>query len=430
MPCRAVDDSAIAVQALPVPWLAIHHMTKNDQHFEEFKPHTLLKHAILESYVVMWAMKLIHAADSLFIIDAFAGAGRDLAGHEGSPLIAARRAAEAMQAARQQGMHPHIHVHAIEKSAAKHRDLSVALAPYIANAPDLIHVHAGQLSDHIDEIKRTARGRPSFYFLDPFGISGLDARTYPTMLAGERDEIFVLFSDIGAVRLHGLVTRTRPDATKDLQRILTSPSLFPEFDVEEISQVEQEAARVAQALDATLPASRAHLTSALGSEAWIQALEGVPPSSRGDVFLRLFREALLKAGARHVLTIPMRNDAGQRVYALVHASKSVAGFVAMKWAVSAGLGQASLSAAMTSAIKRQLSVDVPGMVLALERGFAAQEVPWTGEDGLQEGLLAHTSIFPFQMKEVKAALSHCRILRRKSRREVCVFPPKKGSSSA
>ena len=62
-----------------------------DKHFDEFEPHTLLKHAILKTYLATWAMRLLQwgrAGDVVYFVDAFAGQGRDGVGNPGSPAIA------------------------------------------------------------------------------------------------------------------------------------------------------------------------------------------------------------------------------------------------------------------------------------------------------------------------------------------------------
>lgn len=410
-------------------------MTQNAEHFDEFEPHTRLKHAILNAYIPSWANKLLlgGATSRLAIVDAFAGAGRDKAGNDGSPLIAVKRARQvlldvgARSARRASAM---IHVFAIENNATRFRQLEQTLKPYRDAAPDLIHVLQGELSDHVHRIHQIVGDAPSFYFLDPFGIKGLDAATYPAALRGPRNEIFALFADIGAIRLHGLVTADRADAASRIETILASPGLFPELDAAEIESAQAAATRTNDALDASAPASRAHLTRALGSDQWVAEVGQAPASERPNVFLRLFRQALMAAGARNVLTVPMRNDLGRHVYALVHASKSVAGLVAMKESVSAGLRSDLLGERARAAMKGDLAVGVASLLDTIQRQLASLTVPWAEKDtGLRDLLLAHTGLFQFQMDEVKAELRQRGILKRVERKEVCVFPSAISASS-
>jgi three-Cys-motif partner protein len=402
-------------------------VTRHERHFEAFQPHTRLKHAILDSYIVAWAMKLLmwgRAGRELAIVDAFGGAGRDEEGNDGSPLIAIKRARQAMADARKRGIaDAKVHVYAIEKKPGQFRALQETLAPFIAQNPDLVHVLHGELVDHIDHIRSIVGNSPTFYFLDPFGIKGLDASTYQNALAGPHNEMFALFADIGAVRLHGLVTAERADASSEIESILAMPSFFAEYDEAQIEAAQQRAAQINDALDSCIPASREHLTRALGGDQWITTLANAPPEKRADEFLRLFRDALMRAGARHVITVPMRNDEGRRVYALVHASKSRYGLVTMKECVSTGLNREELSAAARNAIRSDLSIDASRLVDALQQQFAGSSIPWAGEQhGLKALLLGHTPLFHFQAAEVKTELKSRGILKRVDRKEQCVFP--------
>lgn len=406
-------------------------MTQHSDHFEEFQPHTKLKHAILDTYIIAWAMKLLMGgADStLAIVDAFAGQGRDNAGNDGSPVIAARRAFEAMDAARgrKPSLHdPKIHVVAIEKEASKHHALVNVMAPFANVHPELIAVRQGALLDHIDEVVRTVGAAPTFYFLDPYGIKGLDASTYRKALAGPRNEIFALFSDIGATRLHGLITAERTDPSGEIETILSQPSLFPDEDSARITEVEAAAARSNEALDVSIPASRQHLTTALGHEEWIAELERTPREHRADAFLRLFCRALLDAGAQYVLPIPMRNEAGHRVYSLVHASKSKTGYVTMKEAVCSGLNKVGVSDPARQRIVVDLSIGLTELVAALQQALVGARHPWAdqgGIPGIKRLLLEHTAIFPLQLNDLKSMLKDAGILQRLDRKEICVFPP-------
>lgn len=405
-------------------------MTRHAQHFDEFQPHTRLKHTILDTYIVAWAMKLLMwggAGHRLAIVDAFAGAGRDARGNEGSPLIAVRRARQAMEEAsarKPELVGAEVHVFAIESDRRRFGQLQENLAPFAAQTPELVHVLRGSLSDHIDSIRAKLGSSPTFYFLDPFGIKGLDSTTYPKALAGRHNEVFALFSDIGAVRLHGLISAERADPASEVEQILMAPSLFPEHDRADIEAARAAAGRTNEALDASIPASRAHLTRALGGEEWVAELEHTAVEDRADAFLKLFRRSLVTAGAQHVLTVPMRNDARQRVYALVHASKSRAGVVAMKECVSTGLRRDVLANDARAAIMADLAVDTGVMLDRLSRELAGMTMSWADEQqGLRFLLLAHSPLFHFQADEVKSELKSRGILRRVERKEVCVFPP-------
>jgi three-Cys-motif partner protein len=403
-------------------------LAHHNSHFDDFPPHTRLKHAILNTYIVAWAMKLFMSGitDRLAIVDAFAGPGRDGLGHEGSPLIVVRRARDAMNAAKGKKAHladPKVLVFAIEERLKWFQQLAENVESIRRETPELVHIFRGTLPDHLDRIQATIGGCPTFYFLDPFGIKGLDAGTYSKALSGPHNEIFALFANIGAVRLHGVVTAERANPASEIESILDAPSLFPDHDTAAIESALGEAALSNEALDASIPASRAHLSLALGGDEWISEIAAVSPNARADTFLSLFGRALSKRGARYVLTVPMRNASGQRIYALVHASKSRAAFITMKEAVSSGLGRSELSAEVREAIKADLSIDAVLLVNRLARALAGRTTSWAHpQRGLKVHLLAGTPLFHFQAEEVKTLLKNAGILRRIDGKEVCVFP--------
>jgi hypothetical protein len=124
----------------------------------------------------------------------------------------------------------------------------------------------------------------------------------------------------------------------------------------------------------------------------------------------------------------MRNDRGQRVYSLVHASKSASGFVAMKTAIGTGLENAPISERARQRMIRSLSLDIGKVAAALRQALAGRQFFWADqpkseEAGLNTLVLRHTAMFPFQSQELKVALASEGILQRVDRKQVCVFPP-------
>lgn len=379
-------------------------MTQHDEHFEAFQGHTLLKHGILRAYLLSWAFKLLQGprGHRVYFVDAFAGEGRDGQGNPGSPLIATRiaaivrdRLAEAPGTAGRS-----MRVIAIEKKPSHFKSLDVFMREIEQVDPDLFVALKGELSEHISDIVRDAAKSPTLYFFDPFGIKGLDASTYPQALAGPQNEIFALFADMGAGRLHGLVTADTSDINGQIRRLRENPSLFPEIDAEVEAQLAAEAEAYRAALDLSQPASKAHLTRALGGVEWEAELRDARPEVRPSIFLQLFIKRLIGSGARYVLTLPMRNDRGQRVYSLVHASKSAEGFCAMKEAISDGLKKELLPPDVSARIREDLSVSVGEIADRLYRAHAGTELSWT--KAVQPAVLRGTGLFNFQLPDLRS----------------------------
>ena len=404
-------------------------MTDNIEFFAEFAAHTRLKHRILDAYTMAWAMKLLMwrgAGENLYIVDAFAGEGTDESGNVGSPIIIARNALKAMTAAKAGAIaSPRVHVIVIEKSKKRFDALTKKTLAFQQKFPGMITLLHGELSEHIDDIISGASGAPTFYFLDPFGIKGLDAATYPKALAGAHNEIFALFNGLGASRLHAQIVTEPKSADAAIARIRESPSLFAADDDSAIEIAQRRAEQSNNALEVSAPYSRQHLIRALGRADCIDIATEVAPSQRADTFLQLFRAALEQSGARSFVTLPMRDDTGILKYSLVHASKSVKGTVAMKAAISSGLKQTDMASDTAAAMRRDLSVPLNALVDTLAAAYRGRSVRWTDEGqaaGLGSVILAYIPIFQFQMPELKATLKKAGYMQRVSGREICVFP--------
>jgi three-Cys-motif partner protein len=382
-------------------------MSSSDDHFERFAGHTLLKHRILRSYLSAWAIKLLQGQRNtdVYFIDAFAGEGRDKEGNPGSPLIAARIAAT-VGGNRQPGVeHPRqlLHIYAIENLAKRVCALTECLAPFTPGHPGHVEVRLGELPELVDEILEVTKDAATLYFLDPFGIKGLDASTYPKALRGPQNEIFALFADMGVSRLYGLATAGAFDLGGKIDEIRSTPDLFADWDQHREAVVTRDAQEHRRALDASQPNAQEHLTRALGGTHWKAVLEGQAPAQCGALFLGLFIDKLFQAGAKKVMTMPMRDENGIRVYSLVHASKSGVALETMKEAVSGGLNKKDLVPSEVAAMIRQdLTVPFDRVAAYLRGRFGGRPVFWSEE--VKPALLTETAVFHFQATEIRKQL--------------------------
>ena len=403
-------------------------MSDSDDHFVRFEGHTLLKHRILRAYLSAWAFKLLQGRnEQVYFIDAFAGEGRDHEGNPGSPLIAAKIASEVAGKIAPEHPRQRLFVFAIENLAKRHDRLKACLTPFGPDHPGHVEVRLGELPAFIDEIVAKARDAAALYFLDPFGIKGLDATTYPKALRGPQNEIFALFADMGASRLYGLVTAESFDLEERLRSIRDVPSLFPEMGQAEEEVVTRDALEHQRALDYSQGPSRHHLTTALGGDHWMAELEGQPPHKRGAIFLALFIQKLFQSGARFVLSLPMRNEQGARIYSLVYATKSEAGLLAMKDAVSSGLNRGLLPQEVVDRIREDLTAPIEDIVQLLGLKFAGRAVSWSQE--VRRAILTMTPAFNFQTDAIQARLNELGRIDlapsgKIARPIVCRFPPK------
>jgi three-Cys-motif partner protein len=363
------------------------------------------------------------AGNTVFFVDGFAGPGQDKAGNPGSPIIAAKIGQQVRDHFRStQGV---LRVIAVEANPHNKAQLDSLLSPFNSSDSRCARSFLGSVSDHIDAIIRDIHGGPALFFLDPFGVKGLDARSYPLMLGGAHNEILALFSDIGAVRLRGLV-HANIDATAELDALRKSPSLFPEFDAQVAQDLEKRIGRQRQWLDLLEPAAREAISNALGESHWIDDLRDLPSQEARTELIGRFVQRLFASGAGYVLVVPMRGASGAHKYCLVHASKSLKGFTTMKEVVSQSLNKGGLTDEMRERIRADLSVSLDDLLEALRSHFSTRTIRWSdqqvGVESVRRFLLENTDVFNFQCDEIKRALRRRGWLTRSGRVEVCVFP--------
>jgi three-Cys-motif partner protein len=322
---------------LALPQFPISTSMPRKSHFEQFQDHTRLKHFLLDAYLKQWAAILIKGlrragrpGPRVWFIDAFAGAGRDATGQKGSPVIAAEIASaintEHFQSPldAKEGMR----VVAIEADQDRFKRLQENMQSYNSIA----FTRSGTLARIADGLLRYVGNDPAFYFLDPFGVDGLDAALLPRILQGPRTEVLLLFSDEGAVRLAGKAEAVVPtrDELLENRRRKHGPSVFGEDD--DAALEEQERAAVDRVLAGHQSNSRANeiLCTAFGGDHWRAVVENTPPEWRREAFVSLYEDVLRKAGATHVLRFAITTESGRHKYTMMHASKNVRAFAAMK----------------------------------------------------------------------------------------------------
>lgn len=163
----------------------------------EYKEHTKVKHEILSKYLGTWT-KILGKFHNLNIFDCFAGRGRFPDGVEGSPLIVIKTIAEIREKMRQPDGASCIF---IERNKNNFQNLQSEINIEIENSPqkygDWLNVKysnnefANVASRIID--KHGENLAPSFFFIDPFGFSGVPFEVIKNILSIRRTEVFMTF---------------------------------------------------------------------------------------------------------------------------------------------------------------------------------------------------------------------------------------------
>jgi three-Cys-motif partner protein len=337
-------------------------------------------------------------------------------GNHGSPVIAAMEAAVARTRVREMTQRPvEVITIAIEKGAPEFRALEANLAPFTPQARAL----RGELRTLLPALLEEIGDSPILCFIDPFGVEPLRADVVRAILARRHCEVFVLLHDQGCLRHYGAVSSVEPDEGDGSADLFTGLEARPEPRPLTPRQEASERARQVTAARAV-----EILDAAFDVIPWRERLEVLPQVERRAEFVRMYKDLLADCGGRYVLPIPIRNNANQHVYHLIHASHSAMGLVAMKQAVSSALNKTDLDATAADTIRFAIRSPLKKIARDIATRFAGRVMPWTtaNADGLPplgEYVLAETPVFPHEITELKELLKP---FRQKARNLVYHFP--------
>jgi three-Cys-motif partner protein len=400
-------------------------MTRSDDHFEEFQPHTRHKHVLLQHYFMAWGHKLglrAGSGTSILYVDACAGRGVDDIANQGSPLIASVAATSAQaNVAGRRGEEFRIHVRAVESNRDHYRALTELLAPFAPGA----QVLEGTLADHMDDLDREFTGIPALFFIDPFGLAPLHAAVIRRALDGERREALLLFADQAALRHFGVITAQETRAERRHRAAATPLPLFPEMASPNVDALANAAAESRAHLETTRGRAIQIMNTAFGDDEWLSEIEAVPQHRRREAFLEIYARRLRSWGASHVLPIPVVDVSGTHAYTLIHASKSPKAYATMKETVAYSLKHSPLPDAVTARMRDLVRSDPERVDAMVRRHFAGQTVRWAVDAANQQApcvrnyVLQETPAFPFELDGVKSLLSP---LRSPGRAIVYAFP--------
>lgn len=381
--------------------------TEHREHFERFGSHTLLKHGVLKRYLQTWARKLLFAQsrnfERIWFVDGFAGAGADEQGNPGSPLIAARIAQEVERDLESRGLTGRVKVLAIEKEEFFFAKLERRLAGYTEGDDPTVFLRHGTLAERIDGFTEYVADEPVLYFLDPFGVDGLQRELLDQALAGPHKEVFALFSDLGAARLMAALAKEGRDEDAELAAILAQPGLFAELDEALVAETREKIARSNERLEQTQAAADRIMGDAVGEEGMAR-LRDLPWDQLQDEAVEVWRDALEEAGGTHVVALPIRNKDGRRLHQLVHASKHPKGFLAMKEAMNTSIGLSLLPESVREVMILDCAVEDEVLLEAVVQRFGGGEHRWTQAGGLKEFLDYETPAFPAQVRGLRGVM--------------------------
>jgi spore photoproduct lyase len=170
-------------------------MKDSDPEKWEYREHTRVKHILLGKYLKVWITALGKYNTTIGYFDGFAGRGEYTDGTLGSPIIALKLADDLS------GHFNKLICFFIEKDQDNFKNLEEILkreAPSIKNWSKIeIKRENDEFTNVIEEIfTNIQKGHvliPSFFFVDPFGFSGIPFNIIIRILSNPKTEVFFTF---------------------------------------------------------------------------------------------------------------------------------------------------------------------------------------------------------------------------------------------
>lgn len=204
-----IREAALLTDPVALPYSEP--MGKNDRkHFQEYREQTRVKHEILEKYLAAYLHILKRTNKNLMYFDGFAGPGvytdQDGGEFEGSPLRALKLIAGNDEFAKR------VTTRFCEKDSHLHASLKQRLGNFYAANPSIrepehdCSTFADGLAPIVEYFEKhdDAELAPSFIFVDPCGVGGVNHDLLVRVMRNTGCELFIFFNIDGVKRILGL----------------------------------------------------------------------------------------------------------------------------------------------------------------------------------------------------------------------------------
>jgi three-Cys-motif partner protein len=189
--------------------------TKSVDFFDELKDWSRIKHRILDKYLDIYLKKRGGANPVMYFIDGFAGPGwygRGEHREPGSPILAARYAQSALDT----GKPYRLHCIFVESDVERARKLVEAMSDF---DPAVVTVMQGPFSRLATAILQKIRDCPSLFFLDPWGVKGVELSDLGPLLERPDTEFLIRLDGEYLRRLAGFAGSDAPESRAKLRRV-------------------------------------------------------------------------------------------------------------------------------------------------------------------------------------------------------------------
>jgi len=250
----------------------------------EYREHTRVKHILLGKYLAAWIPILGKWNPKICYFDGFAGRGEYLDGTLCSPIIALKVADKAAN------YFGKLLCILIEKEEDNYKNLEAVLQREKSNIKNWNKIEIIKENDEFSNViegifnhleKEKSVLIPSFFFVDPFGFSGIPFEVVKKILSNSKTEVFFTFM------------------VRDIARFIEHPQLRDTFNV------------------------------LFGIEEWKEAIQ---QSSREKALIELYRKQLHEtAGVKYSLCFRVsESEKLKTLYYLIHATNNFKGHSIMK----------------------------------------------------------------------------------------------------
>lgn len=183
------------------------------EYFKELKEWSERKHELVIKYLKGFVRILGGSIKGVvYYVDGFAGPGIYNDGAKGSPIRAAEYAQTLV------GKHYQLRCINVEINPERFENLRQSTLPYTA----LTINHCGVFADHVSEILSQIGSQPTIFFLDPFGLKGIEwSHVYPILKRSHITEVLLRINPQDISRLAGFACSDGSGAAKKRQ-VLTN----------------------------------------------------------------------------------------------------------------------------------------------------------------------------------------------------------------
>jgi len=186
-----------------------------DDFFDEKKDWSRVKHSILKKYLDIYTNIRGSKNPLLFFIDGFAGPGWYGSGdqrEQGSPILAAELAQRAIS----EGKPYRLHCILVEGDPDRAEQLAEAMSGFDRS---LATVMPGPFSEWRPTILRQIGDHPALFFLDPWGVKGIELSDIQSLLDRPDTELLIRLDAERLRRLAGNEDSAAPESVGKLRRV-------------------------------------------------------------------------------------------------------------------------------------------------------------------------------------------------------------------